>query len=191
MGKKKLIFLSPNSLKKKKKKLIFPPVAPGVLCRRRRLVFFFPFYLLLPHWSILPCWYVSDPVVMKLSRNGGILTSVSDLQVFLGGVVVSRRGWFLGVLAVKSAFGLRSGVDLGFQFLDLFLLWRWERVVVFGCLLSLDLVAWCLASGWWWIFRRRWFRFLGSSKWDLPTFSGSVGLRRFSGDELVVVLAAV
>ncbi|KAG2271145.1 hypothetical protein Bca52824_065700 [Brassica carinata] len=50
---------------------------------------------------------------MKLSRNGGISTSVSDLQVSLGGVVVSRRGWYLGILAVKSDFGLRSGVDLG------------------------------------------------------------------------------
>ena len=73
---------------------------------------------------------------------------MSDLQVSLGGVVVSRRGWFLGVLAVKSAFVLRSGVDICFQFLDMFPLWRWERVVVCGCLLSLDSVAWCLASGW-------------------------------------------
>ncbi|CAF1931798.1 BnaCnng68170D [Brassica napus] len=73
---------------------------------------------------------------MKLSRNGGISTSVSDLQVSLGGVVVSRRGWYLGILAVKSDFGLRSGVDLGYQFLNLFPLWRWERVVVCGCLLS-------------------------------------------------------
>ncbi|KAF2547201.1 hypothetical protein F2Q70_00022775 [Brassica cretica] len=27
--------------------------------------------------------------------------------------MVSRRGWYLGILAVKSDFGLRSGVDLG------------------------------------------------------------------------------
>ncbi|KAF3507375.1 hypothetical protein F2Q69_00009685 [Brassica cretica] len=56
-------------------------------------------------WGFLVRWSFG------LSRNGGISTSVSDLHVSLGGVVVSRRGWFLGVLAVKSAFGLRSGIQ--------------------------------------------------------------------------------
>ncbi|KAF3609284.1 hypothetical protein DY000_02049553 [Brassica cretica] len=139
--------------------------------------------------------------------------------------MVSRRGWYLGILAVKSDFGLRSGVDLGYQFLNLFPLWRWERVVVCGCLLSRFgglvscfryLLAECdgvetrLVLGYtgsevgFWV--AEWSRSrLSISKsvssvavgacgrvWVRPpTFSGSVGLQRFSGDELVVVLAAV
>lgn len=119
----------------KRKKFIFPPVCPVAL-RHRRHLFLLPFLSLvssLVHPSLLICF---RPCCDELRRNKGISTFLSDLQASVGGVV-SRRGWFLGVLAVKSAFWVAEWSRSMFLISRFVALWRWERMVVCGCLLSL------------------------------------------------------